>query len=40
MFEKISQGIMKNKTEEEMDKFRHEHGIKKIGPALKYFKKW
>jgi hypothetical protein len=22
------------------EKFRHEHGIKKIGPALTHFKKW
>ena len=40
MFIKISEGVTRNMTEEEMDKFRHEHGIKKVGPALKYFKKW
>ncbi|MDQ4140787.1 MAG: cupin domain-containing protein [Bacteroidota bacterium] len=40
MFKKISEGVTKNMTEEEMNKFRHEHGIKKVGPALKYFKKW
>ncbi|MFX8000699.1 cupin domain-containing protein, partial [Acinetobacter baumannii] len=28
MFQKISEGITKNMSEEEMDKFRHEHGIK------------
>lgn len=40
MFQKISEGITQNMTEEEMNKFRHEHGIKKVGPALKHFKKW
>jgi len=40
MFKKISEGVTKNMTEEEQDKFRHEHGIKKVGPALSYFKKW
>lgn len=39
-FEKMREGTLKNMTEEEMDKFRHEHGFKKVGPALKYFKKW
>lgn len=39
-FEKMRDGSLKNMTEEEMDKFRHEHGFKKVGPALKYFKKW
>jgi mannose-6-phosphate isomerase-like protein (cupin superfamily) len=40
MFKKISEGATKNMTEEEQNKFRHEHGIKKVGPALTYFKKW
>lgn len=40
MFRKISEGVTKNMTDEEMDKFRHEHGIKKVGPALTHFKKW
>lgn len=40
MFKKISEGVTKNVTDEEMDKFRHEHGIKKVGPALTHFKKW
>lgn len=40
MFKKISEGVTKNMTEEEQNKFRHEHGIKKVGPALTYFKKW
>jgi mannose-6-phosphate isomerase-like protein (cupin superfamily) len=38
MFKKISEGVTKNMTEEELDNFRHEHGIKKVGPALKHFK--
>ena len=40
MFRKISEGVTKNMTDEEQDKFREEHGIKKVGPPLKYFKKW
>ena len=40
MFKKISEGATKNMSEEEQDKFREEHGIKRIGPPLKYFKKW
>ena len=40
MFKKISEGITKNMTEEEQDKFRYEHGIKRVGPALTDFKKW
>ncbi len=40
MFKKISEGMTKNMTEEEQDKFRHEHGIKRVGPALTDFKKW
>ena len=40
MFRKISEGVTKNMTEEQQDKFREEHGIKRIGPPLTYFKKW
>jgi mannose-6-phosphate isomerase-like protein (cupin superfamily) len=40
MFRKISEGLTKNMTEEQQDKFREEHGIKRIGPPLTYFKKW
>lgn len=40
MFKKISAGVTKNMTEEQQNVFRHEHGIKKVGPALTYFKKW
>lgn len=39
-FTKISEGATKNMTEEQQDKFREEHGFKRVGPALKYFKKW
>ena len=37
---KIAAGATKNMSEEEQDKFREEHGIKRVGPALKDFKKW
>ncbi|NTS42162.1 cupin domain-containing protein [Flavisolibacter sp. BT320] len=40
MFRKISEGVTKNMTEEEQDAFREEHGIKRVGPPLTYFKKW
>jgi mannose-6-phosphate isomerase-like protein (cupin superfamily) len=40
MFKKISEGGLKNMTEEEQDKFRNEHGIQRVGPPIKYFKKW
>lgn len=40
MFKKISEGVTKNMSEEEQDKFRHEHGIKRVGPPINYFKKW
>ena len=40
MFRKISAGATKNMTEDQQNQFRHEHGIKKVGPALTYFKKW
>lgn len=40
MFQKISEGATKNMTEEQQNQFRHEHGIKKVGPALTHFKKW
>jgi mannose-6-phosphate isomerase-like protein (cupin superfamily) len=38
-FQKISQGIAKNMSEEEQDKFREAHGFKRVGPPLEYFKK-
>ena len=40
MFKKISEGFTKNMTPDEQDKFREEHGIKRVGPAISYFKKW
>lgn len=40
MFQKISAGVTKGMTEEEQDRFRHEHGIKRVGPAITHFKKW
>ncbi|HUC81884.1 MAG TPA: cupin domain-containing protein [Flavisolibacter sp.] len=40
MFRKIGEGLTKNMTEEQQDKFREEHGIKRVGPPLTYFKKW
>jgi mannose-6-phosphate isomerase-like protein (cupin superfamily) len=39
-FNKISEGVTSKMSEQEQDKFRHEHGIKKVGPAIKDFKKW
>jgi len=39
-FKKISEGVAKNMSEEEQDKFREEHGLKKVGPPIKNFKKW
>jgi len=39
MFKKISEGVTKNMTtDEEKDKFFHEHGLKRIGPPLTYSK--
>jgi mannose-6-phosphate isomerase-like protein (cupin superfamily) len=40
MFQKISTGITKGMTEEQQEQFRHEHGLKKVGPALQHFKNW
>ncbi|MGZ3951967.1 MAG: hypothetical protein ACXVBZ_11250, partial [Flavisolibacter sp.] len=40
MFRKISDGATKNMTEAEQDKFREEHGIKRVGPPLTNLKKW
>jgi mannose-6-phosphate isomerase-like protein (cupin superfamily) len=38
-FTQVSQGATKNMTEEEQDKFREAHGFKRVGPAIKNFKK-
>jgi mannose-6-phosphate isomerase-like protein (cupin superfamily) len=39
-FNKISEGVTSKMSEEEQKDFRHEHGIKKVGPPIKDFKKW
>ena len=39
-FNKLSQGGAKNMTPAEQDKFREEHGFKRVGPPIKDFKKW
>lgn len=38
-FTKVSQGRAKNLTEAELDKFREEHGFKRVGPPIKNAKK-
>lgn len=38
MFQKIGAGVREGMSEEEQERFRHEHGIKRVGPALTYFK--
>lgn len=40
LFQKISEGKLKDLSEEEREKVRNEHGIKQVGPPLTYFKKW
>lgn len=40
MFKKIAAGVTKNLSEEEQDKFREEHGLRRVGPPIKHFKKW
>lgn len=35
MFKKIAAGVTKNLSEEEQDKFREEHGLKRVGPQLR-----
>jgi mannose-6-phosphate isomerase-like protein (cupin superfamily) len=39
-FRKISEGVTKNMTEAEKDKFREEHGHKRVGSPITHFKKW
>lgn len=34
-FRKISQGVTRNMTEAEQDKFREEHGFRRVGPPLR-----
>ncbi len=38
-FTKLGEGVAKNMTEEEQDKFREAHGFKRVGPPIKNFKK-
>lgn len=40
MFKKISEGATKGMSEGDQDKFREEHGIKRVGPPIKIFKNW
>lgn len=37
-FRKISQGATRNMSEAELDKFREEHGFKRVGPPIKQLK--
>ncbi len=39
-FTKISQGVGSKMSEAEQDKFREEHGFKRVGPPIRDFKKW
>lgn len=39
-FKKVSAGAMTNMSEAEQDQFRETHGFKRVGPPIKYFKKW
>ncbi len=39
-FMKVSVGATTGMTEEQQEKFREDHGFKKVGPALTEFKKW
>jgi mannose-6-phosphate isomerase-like protein (cupin superfamily) len=38
-FTKVSEGAAKGLTEAEQDKFREDHGFKRVGPPIKNFKK-
>ncbi|SIT28644.1 Cupin domain-containing protein [Filimonas lacunae] len=38
-FNKVSQGVAKNMTEDQQDKFREEHGFKRVGPPIDHYKK-
>ena len=37
---KISEGFTRNMSEAEQDRFREEHGFKRVGPPIQDFKKW
>ena len=38
-FTKVSEGAAKGMTEENLDKFREEHGFKRVGPPISNFKR-
>jgi mannose-6-phosphate isomerase-like protein (cupin superfamily) len=40
MFRKIGEGATKDMSEADQERFREEHGIKRVGPPLTYAKKW
>ncbi|MFB0497703.1 mannose-6-phosphate isomerase-like protein (cupin superfamily) [Mucilaginibacter sp. OAE612] len=39
-FQALSDGLMKGKTEAELDEFRKQHGFERVGPPLDYYKKF
>jgi len=39
-FQALSEGVMKGKSEAEQDAFREQHGFRRVGPPLDYFKKF
>lgn len=39
-FQALSDGLMKGKTEAELDEFRKQHGFERVGPPLDLFKKF
>ncbi|WP_432329612.1 cupin domain-containing protein [Mucilaginibacter sp. P25] len=39
-FQALSDGLMKGKSEAELDAFRKEHGFERVGPPLDYYKKF
>jgi mannose-6-phosphate isomerase-like protein (cupin superfamily) len=39
-FQALSDGLMKGKTEPELDEFRKQHGFERVGPPLDYYKKF
>ena len=40
LFNKIASGALKNLSEEEKGKIMEEHDLKRVGPPIKYLKKW
>lgn len=38
-FQKVSQGVLKALSDAEQDKFREEHGFKRVGPPINQLKK-